>query len=150
MTAVRTYINSGNVVFSSRARSPAKLAARLQEAIATRFGFEAKVLVRDLDGMRAVVAAMPPDWRNDQTQKCDVMFLWEHADRPGVLDELAIKPEIDEVRYVPGAVIWKAGRDDVTRSGMMKLAGTPLYRQMTIRNCNTVRKLVELMQAAGG
>ncbi len=34
MTAVTTYINSGNVVFSSRARNPTKLAARLEEAIA--------------------------------------------------------------------------------------------------------------------
>jgi uncharacterized protein (DUF1697 family) len=33
----------------------------------------------------------------------------------------------------------------VTRSGMIKLIGTDLYKGMTIRNCNTVRKLAELM-----
>lgn len=150
MSAIRTYINSGNVVFSSRARSRVKLATRLEEAIAARFGFDVKVLVRDLDGMRAVVSAIPADLVNDQTMKCDVMFLWDEADRPGVLNELRIKSGIDDVRYVPGAVIWKVDRGDVTRSGMLKVVGTPLYQQMTIRNCNTARKLLELMEVAEG
>ncbi len=148
MSSVRTYINSGNVVFSSRARSRVKLATRLEEAIAVRFGFDVKVLVRDLESMRAVVAAIPPDRVDDQTMKCDVMFLWDEADRNGVLDQLRIKPEIDDVRYVPGAVIWQVDRGNVTRSGMIKVVGTPLYQQMTIRNCNTARKLLGLMEEA--
>ncbi len=28
----------------------------------------------------------------------------------------------------------------------MKLAGTPLHQQMTIRNCNTTRKVLTLME----
>jgi uncharacterized protein (DUF1697 family) len=146
MTSVSTYINSGNVVFSSRVRSRSTLAACLEKAAAVHFGFDVKVLVRDLEDMRAVASAIPPDWVNDSTMKCDVMFLWDGADHPSILDELTIKPEIDEVRYVPGAVIWKVDRDVVTRSGMMKLAGTRPYQQMTIRNCSTVRRLLDRME----
>jgi uncharacterized protein (DUF1697 family) len=29
----------------------------------------------------------------------------------------------------------------------MRLVGTPLYKQMTIRNVNTARKLLELMES---
>lgn len=150
MRSVRTYINSGNVVFSSQARSRARLAARLEKSIAADVGFDVKVLVHDLDGMRAIVGAVPPDWVNDHTMKCDVMFLWDEADRPEILDELRIKPEIDDVRYVPGAVIWGVDGGNVTRSGLMKVVGTPLYQQMTIRNCNTARRLLELMETADG
>ena len=149
MQSVTTYINSGNVVFRSRARNRTKLAARLEKGIETRFGFGVRVLVRDLDEMRATIAAIDPDWVNDRkTMKCDVMFLWDDADTPDVLDDLTIKPGIDEVRYVAGALIWKVDSDKVTRSGMMKMAGTPLYKRMTIRNCNTARKLLELMESA--
>jgi hypothetical protein len=74
MTSVSTYINSGNVVFSSRVRSRSTLAARLEKAAAVHFGFDIKVLVRDLEDMRAVASAIPPDWVNDSTMKCDVMF----------------------------------------------------------------------------
>lgn len=147
MRSVRTYINSGNVVFASGARSRARLATRLGTAIADRFGFDVKVLVHDLARMQAIGAAIPPDWVNDKTMKCDVLFLWDDVDRPEVLDELPATPAIDDVRYVPGAVLWSVDRADATRSGMTKIVGTPLYRQMTIRNCNTVRKLLELMAA---
>ena len=69
-------------------------------------------------------------------------------DRKDVLEELTIKPEIEDVKYVPGAVIWRIDRANVTRSRIYKMIGTDLYRGMTIRNCNTVRKLAEMMEAA--
>ena len=148
MTRVVTYINSGNVVFASRARNQVRLAARLETAIAERFGFAVRVLVRDLDAMRETVAALPENWVNDAAMKCDVMFLWDEADQPELLEELTIKPAIDDVVRVPGALIWRVDKANVTRSGMAKLVGTPVYKQMTIRNCNTARKLLELMEAA--
>lgn len=146
MTSVTTYINSGNVIFSTRARSRARLEARLEAAIADHFGFHVKVLLRDLERMRGAVRGLAPEWVNDETMKCDVLFLWEDVDGPEVLKELTIRADIDDVRYVPGAVLWRVDREHLTRSGMMQVARTPLYQQMTIRNCNTVRKLLELME----
>jgi uncharacterized protein (DUF1697 family) len=147
MSSVRTYINSGNVIFSSGIRSRARLGGFLEEAIAQRFGLEIDVVLRDLKAMRAVVKAIPTAWRNDETMKCDVMFLQGDAARASVLKKLQIKPDLEDVRYASGAIIWRVDRKDVTRSGMMRLVGTPLYKQMTIRNCNTARKLLELMES---
>ncbi len=146
MTSVRTYINSGNVIFSSTMRARARLAGLIADVIAQRFGFKIDVLVRDINSMRRVVEAMPTHWTNDKAMKCDVMFLWGDVDRPSILKQVQFKPEIEDVRFVPGAVLWCADRKNVTRSGYMKLAGTPLYRRMTIRNCNTARKLLQLME----
>jgi uncharacterized protein (DUF1697 family) len=147
MSSVRTYINTGNVIFSTPIRAKARLTKLLEASIADHFGFEVRVLVRDVKGMRAVVDAMPARWKNDQTMKCDVIYLWKEADRKSVLDELEIKPDIEDVVYVPGAVIWRVDRKNATKSGLMKLVGTPLYQQMTIRNCNTARKLLALMES---
>jgi uncharacterized protein (DUF1697 family) len=147
MTSVRTYINSGNVIFSSGIRGRARLVGLLEEAIVQRFGLEIDVVLRDLKAMRAVVKAIPTRWRNDETMKCDVMFLQGDAARATVMKKLPIKPEMEDVRYASGAIIWRVDRKYVTRSGMMKLVGTPLYKQMTIRNCNTARKLLELMES---
>ena len=147
MTSVRTYINSGNVIFSSSLRSRARLTKVLEEAIERAFGFRVEVLVRDLKSMRAVVKALPRTWVNDATTKCDVMFLWDEVARPSVVKELPIKAEIEDVKYVSGALLWRVDRNSVTRSGLMKLVGTPLYKRMTIRNCNTTRKLLELMES---
>ena len=147
MKSVRTYINSGNVIFSSSIRSRARLASLFEEEIAQRFGFKVEVVVRDIKSMRAVVKAIPSKWTNDDKMKCDVMFLWSDVNRPSVLKELKIKPEMEDVKYESGAIIWRVDRGNVTRSGMMKLVGTPLYKRMTIRNCNTTRKLLDLMEA---
>jgi uncharacterized protein (DUF1697 family) len=147
MTSVRTYINSGNVIFSSNSRSRARLTEVVEDAIARTFGFRIGVLVRDLKSMRAVVKALPQTWANDATMKCDVMFLWDDVARASVVKEIPIKPEIEELKYVAGALIWRVDRKSVTRSGQMKLVRTPLYKRMTIRNCNTTRKLLELMEA---
>lgn len=149
MTEVRTYINSGNVIFSAPRRNRAELATDLEDAIERVFGFEVEVLVRDLKNMRSVVGAIPPEWTNDDSMKCDVMFLFDDVAKPSVVKELTIKPDLDDVRYVPGALIWRVDRKNVTRSGMMKLPGTELYRKMTIRNVNTTRKILELMESAG-
>jgi uncharacterized protein (DUF1697 family) len=147
MSDVKTYINSGNVIFSSKVRAKAKLVQQIEEGIAKRFGFEVRVVLRGLVEMKALVKAIPSTWTNDQKMRCDVMFLWKEFDRPSVLDQFKHDPKMEDVRYARGAVIWRIDRKDVNRSRMWRgIFGTPLYKQMTIRNCNTVRKLLALME----
>lgn len=146
MEEVRTYINSGNVIFHSDSTDTGHLAEALESAIERTFGFRVKVLVRDLEAIKALIRELPDHWANDETAKCDVLFLSENVDSPSVLEQLVVKPEIDDARYVPGAVLWRVERSKVTRSGLMKVIGTDLYAQMTVRNCNTLRKIAGLMQ----
>ncbi|MGH8953256.1 MAG: DUF1697 domain-containing protein [Acidimicrobiia bacterium] len=143
---VRTYINSGNVIFVDD-RAATKLRSLIEKAIAAEFGFSVRVVLRDLDSVELVTKAIPASWRDDSTMRCYVMFLWEEADEPTVLERLTIKEDLDDVKYVPGAVIWRVDRDKLTRSGMMRLTSDELYKAMTIRNVNTVRKLADMMNA---
>jgi uncharacterized protein (DUF1697 family) len=76
------------------------------------------------------------------------MFLWEDVDDPSVLHQITIKDGLDDVKYLPGAIVWRVDRDVLTRSGMMRLTSDDLYKQMTIRNVNTVRKLADLMSGS--
>ncbi len=148
MTDVKTYINSGNVIFSSNVRSKPKIATLLEKAIAKKFRFDIKVLLRDLKDMKALVKSIPAKWTNDQEMRCDVMFLWKDVDRPTVVKELKHDPKMEDVRYARGAIIWRCDRSYVMRSKVPKMIGTPLYKQMTIRNANTARKLLELMEVS--
>lgn len=142
---VRTYINSGNVVFSDSKHKTKELVKKIEAAIEKEFGIKVPAVVRDSKNIHAVNKALPSAWVNDSTMKSDVMFLWEDFDKADVLKALTIKPEIDDVKYVPGAILWRVDRKNVTRSGMMKLVGTDLYKNMTIRNVNTLRKLAAMM-----
>lgn len=146
MSEVTTYINSGNVIFESEGIESRELGSLLEEAIESHFGFHVRVMLRSATEIRALFEALPDEWTNGLDSKCDVMFLAEEIDSADILGQLTIKPEIDDVLYVPGAILWRVDRDKVTRSGMLKLVGTKLYASMTVRNCNTARKLFELMQ----
>lgn len=147
MKDVTTYINSGNVVFRDNRRKPATITSTLEKAIEVEFGFSIKVLIRDQPSIKQILKAVPDSWTNDSKMRCDVLFLWKQFDKKDILDELSWKPEIEDVVYVSGAVIWRIDRPNVNRSRLFKIIGTDLYRGITIRNCNTVRKLAALMES---
>ncbi|MUK87907.1 DUF1697 domain-containing protein [Ornithinibacillus sp. L9] len=150
MNDVMTYINTGNIIFSYNGKSKIELSRLLEEAIQNDFGLQIKVVVRSIDNVREVVNEIPDTWKNDKDMKSDVMFLWEEIDDESVLRNLVIKPNIDKVKYVPGAILWSVDKKNVTKSGMSRVVGSKIYKQVTVRNVNTVRKVYELMQAQIG
>jgi uncharacterized protein (DUF1697 family) len=148
MTNVKTYINSGNVIFESELSSDT-LVKKIEKEIESEFKISVRVLIKDINVIRKINDALPKSWLNNDEMKSDVMFLWDEVDSKSVLEELPTKEDIDEVKYVKGAVLWRVDRDKVTRSGISKIVGTKLYKQMTVRNCNTLRKLLEMMETLG-
>ena len=147
MRDVVTYINSGNVIFQDAEHSKEKIAGLLETAIQEDFSLDIKVLIRSLNEYQEIMKVVPDHWKNDKEMKSDVLFLWEEIDQETVLEDLTIKPEIDQVLYVPGALLWSVDKKNLTKSGMMKLAGAKLYKKMTVRNINTTRKIYEMMKA---
>ena len=146
MESVITYINSGNVVFIDQKHGAAEISVLLERAIFEDFNLKIKVLIRSIEDFDCMMKILPASWKNDDTMKCDVLFLWEEFDRETLLEELEIKSGIDTVLYTPGAILWSVDKGNVTRSGLMKVVGTALYKNMTVRNVNTARKIYEIMQ----
>jgi uncharacterized protein (DUF1697 family) len=143
---VRTYINSGNVLFKD-ARSARTLVPRIEGAIEEEFGFPVAVQLRDLPAIRRLCKAIPDGWTNDKEQKTDVMFIPAELDKPGLLDSIEHNPEIETVLHAPGAIVWNISRKNQGRGNATRLVRSERYASMTIRNVNTVRKLRELLEA---
>lgn len=145
-TRVSTYINSGNVVFSD-SRSKSELHRVLEAAIFEAFEVEVPIVLRTKDEFSHLCETIPAAWANDKEQKTDVMFLWDEIDGEDILAKVKVNPELERVQYVAGALVWNIDRENVTRGNGIKLIKTDLYRHMTVRNINTVRKLNELLLA---
>ena len=143
-TDVLTYINSGNVIASSNLPT-IEVNGLVEDTVKQTFGFDVYALTIPSAEFQVIAGALPDGWANDTEMRCDCLFLWRDIDTPTVLNSLTAKPDIDRVKYVQGAVIWSVDRKNVTRSGLVKIIGTPLYKKVTIRNCNTVRKLASLL-----
>lgn len=144
---ITTYINSGNVVFTTPQKiSVATVCEQIEAAITRRTSLKVKVLVKDATTIYEIEEAVSPKWLNNSDMKCDVMFLWPEYDSPEVIQNVTLRPGVDDCFYIDGALVWKVDRPNVTRSGMLKIIGTPLYKHMTIRNINTVRKLASILK----
>jgi len=145
-THVITYINSGNIIFETPATEPGDMINEIEKAILQDFRLEIKVILRSLENIGTICHEVPATWVRNEVMRTDVMFLWEPYDRPDIVNQLKIN-EVDTVRYLPGAILWHVEASDYSRSGMTKLIGTALYKNMTIRNVNTVRKIHEIMRS---
>lgn len=142
---VSTYINSGNVIFCD-SRPPKLLVPLIEKALAREFNLNLRVVLRSEENIAKLCKEIPGGWTNGSEQKTDVMFLWEEIDSPDILNKVVINPKLENVLYIDGALVWNVGRENVTKGNAVKLIKTDLYKYMTIRNINTVRKLGALMK----
>jgi uncharacterized protein (DUF1697 family) len=148
-TNVVTYINSGNIIFEESSKAQNVIVAEIENAIKQDFQLEIKVLVRDFENIEAICQKLPATWMKNEMMRTDVMFLRERFDSPEIIAQLQINP-VDNVKYLPGAVLWNVEDKDYSKSGLLKIMSTELYRNMTIRNVNTVRKLHQIMTTING
>jgi uncharacterized protein (DUF1697 family) len=150
---VATYIQSGNVLFSSPETDTEALAAGLKQAVAERTGIEAGVVVLTRDALAKVIADNPhPDEPNPKY--VHVIFLAAepepgHADRLAEFErQAAEKGSRDTVRLI-GRAVFLHTPDGYGNSELAKLLGRasgPLSAKVagTARNWSTVTKLLAL------
>ncbi|MDE1994622.1 MAG: DUF1697 domain-containing protein [Rhizobiaceae bacterium] len=133
-TDVKTYIQSGNVLFRS-SEPGAKVQALLEEALAAKMGKSPGVLLRSRAELEAAAEGSP--FPHAKPNYLLVNFLPEQAPADA-LDKL-VAPGGEEV-HVAGREIYIHYPDGSGRS-KLKL---PALKLGTSRNLNTVRKLVEM------
>src|SRR6476661_3634382 len=73
-TQVATYINSGNVIFTSKETDARKLEMKIERMLSKDFQLESKVVVRSLAEMTQLVESLPSSW-NDDSWRYNVIFL---------------------------------------------------------------------------
>ncbi len=141
---VVTYINSGNIVFESLSKKQDMIANKIEKAIKTGFNLDIQVSVRNFKEMETICRKLPKTWVKNAKMRTDILFLREEVDKPKIIRQLQVNP-VDTVKYIPGALLWNVVGKNYSKSGMLKLLGTEAYRNMTIRNVTTVRKLYQMM-----
>ncbi|HEU4766586.1 MAG TPA: DUF1697 domain-containing protein [Pyrinomonadaceae bacterium] len=145
-TDVTPYINSGNIIFKSKETDARKLETKLERMLAEDYELDSKVVIRTLPEMEKLVQALPKSWEDDSTRRYYVIFLRHTIDSEDVLAELPPNPEVEEIVYHPGTLLWSALISELGRSKIQKLSTRKIYKDMTIRNDNTTRKILTLMK----
>lgn len=104
---VRTFINSGNVIFSSRSNLPERLAAALDSDLPPLLGFDTAAFVRSVPQLRAVAehaatckAAVPAGG------DLNVAFLKAPLDAAQAQALLELRSEIDDFAHRGSELYW--------------------------------------------
>ena len=144
---VTTYINSGNIIFRAKDNDARKLEATIERMLEREYQLGCKVVVRSFSEMAALVKSLPKTWNGDALWKYNVIFLRHSIDAQDLVDRLNAKPDIEEVVYRPGTLLWSMKVSDAKQSAWIKLPSKKIFQDMTVRNLNTTKKIYELMKS---
>lgn len=142
---VRTYIQSGNVVFEAAPTLARRIAGVITASIGDRFGLEVPVVTRSADQLAAIVSANPYAREGTDEKWLHVAFL---ADTPSAAGIAALDPQRsppDEF-VVHNAEIYLSCPNGMARTKLTNAYfDTTLGTTSTVRNWRTTLKLLEMV-----
>ncbi len=145
-TDVETYIQSGNVVFSSKQTNKPKLTALIEKALSDAFSYQSKVVVVSGGELQQVVTQAPKGFGKDKDlYRYDVLFVKDPLKTSEVLEVLPTKPGVDTAHAGDHALYFRRLNSKAAQSHLAKLVQMSVYKNITIRNWNTTTKLLEIV-----
>ncbi|WP_379072408.1 DUF1697 domain-containing protein [Mesorhizobium sp. UC22_110] len=143
---VASYVQSGNVVFSSTHTDAIALTNMLQDAFEKRWGFHSRIMVRDAAWFARLVADNPyPEIAEDPT-RLHAMAL-EREPTPEEVARLAEKCTGPERFEVKGDVLYLHAPDGLGKSKFAEILPRTLKVPGTMRNWRSVLALAALIGA---
>lgn len=144
---VVTYIQSGNVVFTSDETDPAQLASQIEENFAQKFGFRSQVIVRTSAGLEETLANNPFQNSPEKESKSVLVVFLATRMESSALEDLKKSYNGPEEMYLIGQELFIYYPDGMGRSKLtLPLIEKKLKTAGTGRNWNTVLRLREMMQ----
>lgn len=144
---VQTYIQSGNVVFETEMDDREGLVARLETELSQRFDYRALIVLRTQAEMRSVVRQAPEGFGSEpDLRRYDVAFLKEPLTAEEAMGHLSAWEGVDEMWAGDGVLYYSRLISRASQSRMGRVAGTPVYGQITVRNWRTTKRLEEMVE----
>jgi uncharacterized protein (DUF1697 family) len=144
---VSTYINSGNVLFDHDETDIELLLAQCREILEKEFGFPISLSLIDAPALKEALEHAPECWGDDPEAKHNAIFVIPPATSDDIIAEVgAAKPEYETVSAYANVIFWSAPLKTFSRTRWSKIVGSKAYQYVTIRNANTARKLLELVE----
>jgi uncharacterized protein (DUF1697 family) len=142
---VKTYLNSGNVIFSSDEADMIRITSRIEEMIKNQFSLDIPVFVISKEDLEDILHHAPEWWGNESKEIYDnLIFIMPPAIFKDVYNEIGEPKEgLEKIEEYKETVFWSFSRKDYQKTNWWsKTASANIGRKLTIRTANTVRKIV--------
>lgn len=142
-TEVKTYIQSGNVVFQHAQKNARQMARSIGKAVFDRHGFEPKVFLLTAKELENVVRMNPFPDATEEPKTLHVFFLAE-APSSSADEAMAAIKSASESFSIVGNTFYLHAPEGVGRSKLAAKAERLLGVDATARNWRTVLKVLQL------
>lgn len=146
---VRTFIQSGNVLFTPDHAAEPELEDALERMLEERFHIPILVVVRSRGELAATIAAAPANHGSEKLRS-DVFFLKHALTAEAVYAQLPeLREGVDSVALGPGAIYFSRVAAQASKTRITRLMSMPVYRRMTVRNWRTTTRILAMLEDAG-
>ena len=145
LSQVKTYIQSGNVVFQSERQDLNGLSQEIRTAIGESRGFTPDVLLLDLHMFQKAVTANPFPDAEREPKTLHLFFMAEDPKNPDLEAFESIKAENERFELVNN-VFYLHAPDGIGRSKLAEKVGKGWEATVTARNWRTVTKIMAIAQ----
>src|SRR5215831_6397075 len=146
LTHVVTYINSGNVVFSSEIVDRAQVTRQLEEGFVAKFGFHSTVILRTAPELDAIVANNPFQDQPEKASNLVIVMLLAAAPTLEAVEDLHKAHAGPEEMHLVGRELYVYYPNG---SGRSKLTNSLIEKRLktvgTGRNWNTLLQLQKML-----
>lgn len=142
---VKTYIQSGNVVFKNSESNVSGLSVTIRAEIKQRHGFAPFVLLLSLEEFKKILENNPfPEVRNDP-KALHIGFLASAPEEPNLKTLESLRKKSERFRLI-GNAFYLHAPEGVGRSRLAASTEKLLGVSMTDRNWKTVAKILEMAE----
>ena len=141
---VKTYLNSGNVVFSCKESEETALAAQIEQMIKENDSLDIPVFVIAQQKLETLLCHAPDWWGTDDKAVYDnLIFILPPATCAEICDTIgAPKEGLERIEQYGEAIFWSFDRKTYQKTNWWpKTAGAAVRDKLTIRTAGTVRKV---------
>jgi uncharacterized protein (DUF1697 family) len=144
----KTYIQSGNIIFSTNEMDKIKLRKTIEKQILKTFSLAIQAAVFTANELQEIIEQSPKNFGSEPAKfRYDVWFLFPSITANEIVPNIRLREGVDFLQAGKNALYTSRLTAEMNKSYFPKIIGTPMFQHITIRNWNTTTKLWELAKS---
>ena len=144
---VITYLNSGNVIFTSDIQDENTITNTIHKKIEEKFKLDIPVFIIEASKLKELLENQPEWWGTAKKEIYDnIIFIIPPTTYEEVYKALGEpKQELEKIKEYKNNIFWSYSLKDYRKTNWWaKTANTSISQSITIRTANTMRKVLEM------
>lgn len=144
---VITYLNSGNVIFTSDIQDENTITNTIHKMIEEKFKLDIPVFIIEASKLKELLENQPEWWGPANKEIYDnIIFIIPPTTYEEVYKALGEpKQELEKIKEYKNNIFWSYSLKDYRKTNWWaKTANTSISQSITIRTANTMRKVLEI------